>query len=84
MTARISIAIGCGLHLLLTPDQAAPILQALCTSSLYKSVYKSDGYGANRKFTKTEGAPDISIVQEDQIEKPIADHIAAATDDPTP
>ena len=72
---KIGIEMG-GAYLILTADEAAPLIAALTHCRLYEK----DGYGKDAMFKPTDKAPDIILIPDRLIERDLAGMVAAVTD----
>ena len=76
-TKRVAIAFGGYLtFLLLSAEEAAPIIAALTRAQFYKK----NGYGADAKWIKADESPEILLIPDSQIEYDLAECVTKATE----
>jgi len=74
MAKLIKIQVGYVSYLLLTPEEAAPVLEIISKANLYSAVYEDGKY----KYKKNDDTVEIGFVDDLSIQKTLADHAEIA------
>ena len=77
---KIGIEMGSQTYLIMSAEEAAPIIAALTRARLYKK----NGYSADSPYEPTNTSPDIILIPDNLIHRDLAGMVAAVTDPAAP